>query len=299
MFKVSGSGITAQMNGNTLNLTGPASVDDFSAVFYGLFYENTHASPTISVREITFTVSDGSATSVIASTFVDVVPVNDMPVMDIDGPGTSNTFRATFVEGSSGVRVVSPSLAISDFDSSVLSHATAQLSGFDGSAEKLAVQLPSGSSLSSVYTISSSLLSVTGAAAIAEYETVLRSLQYVNTADEPTSGLRTVSLTVNDGTNNSLPVNSFVTIRLVNDPPQLTIATTHPFRAVFNEGGDSVAVAEPTAVEISDPDSPWLSELVVRLVNILNGSLESVLFTDPVGGTPLSNFLSNHVCQKY
>src|SRR5438045_3392654 len=50
---------------------------------------------------------------------------------------------------------------------------------------------------------SGGVLTLSGSASVANYQTALRSVTYVNTSDAPVSATRTVSFVVNDGLTNS------------------------------------------------------------------------------------------------
>ena len=49
-------------------------------------------------------------------------------------------------------------------------------------------------------------LTLTGTATVANYQTALRSVTYVNTSDNPSGLARTVTIITNDGAANSVPV---------------------------------------------------------------------------------------------
>ena len=66
------------------------------------------------------------------------------------------------------------------------------------------------------------VLDLTGTTTIANWQTVLRSVQYSTVSDNPTAATRTVSFTVNDGDAPSNTATKSVTVVPVNDAPVLT-----------------------------------------------------------------------------
>ena len=66
------------------------------------------------------------------------------------------------------------------------------------------------------------ILSFSGSATLAAYQAALRSVTYVNTSDTPTTTTRTVAWSGYDGTTNSAPVTSTITVAAANDAPVLT-----------------------------------------------------------------------------
>lgn len=70
------------------------------------------------------------------------------------------------------------------------------------------------------------MLSLSGTATLAQYESVLENVTYENTnTDNPNTGNRTVTWVVNDGSANSVGVTSTITVTAQNDPPAIGDAT--------------------------------------------------------------------------
>src|SRR5262249_34111215 len=86
-----------------LTLTGNATVATYQAVLRSVKYKNTSDGPTADARALSFTATDGFNTSAAATRAVNVVPVNDAPVLDTSGSpklpdvptGTANPAGAT------------------------------------------------------------------------------------------------------------------------------------------------------------------------------------------------------------
>ncbi|MEH1765881.1 MAG: DUF4114 domain-containing protein [Nostoc sp.] len=63
------------------------------------------------------------------------------------------------------------------------------------------------------------VLTLTGTATVAQYQTALRSVTYQNSSDNPNTTARTISFVVNDGSLNSNPATRDIDITAVNDAP--------------------------------------------------------------------------------
>ena len=132
----------------------------------------------------------------------------------------------------------------------------------------------------SLYNPFNGVLTLSGAASLADYQTALRNVAFdttsISTAD------RIIRVTVNDGTFDSNVGTTFmhVVIPPPNAPPVLDLDgdnSTIPggdYLTVFTDGGPAVAVVD-TDVRIFDIDSPLLASATVTLTNgDLLGSLE-------------------------
>jgi VCBS repeat-containing protein len=74
------TGIVASYVAPTLTLTGSSSVANYQAVLRTVAYNNGSNTPNPTSRTLSFSASDGTATSNVAAATVQVVPVNDAPV---------------------------------------------------------------------------------------------------------------------------------------------------------------------------------------------------------------------------
>ena len=115
--------------------------------------------------------------------------------------GTGNT--ATFAGGGPMPIVDQSNLAVIDADDSNIRSATVTLANrLDGAAERLTA-VTTGTGLSSSYVEASGVLTLSGSASKADYEQVLRTVSYDNTAASPSGGTRQANFVINDGTVNS------------------------------------------------------------------------------------------------
>lgn len=112
-------------------------------------------------------------------------------------------------------------------------------------------------------------LQFTGQASVSEYETLLLSLTYVNTASEPTSGNRSIAITLSDGVHQDMTA-VIVIVILQNDSP-LTVQASET-RLRYVEGDQGLAVGALSGVTLVDEDR---DAVIRRLTISLSGGLES------------------------
>lgn len=172
--------------------------------------------------EFPFAVSDGVGGTINGISFaITINPVNDAPTVDLNGAAAGLNFAADFTEGGGAVAIVAGTLSVSDPDNTNLVGATAVLVNRpDGTAESLSVNT-GGTGILASYNPSTGILSLAGLNTVNNYQTVLRSLKYNNTSQNPTTTNRIVNVTVHDGSLNSSAAASTITIHPVNDPPVL------------------------------------------------------------------------------
>jgi large repetitive protein len=129
----------------------------------------------------------------------------------VDPSGASSSYSATYTTGGSGVAIASSTATISEPDSPTLTSMTVTIDNpLDGSGEKLSATTTGA--LTSSY--ANNVLTVSGVADLATYETVLQSVLYSDTAVSATPGSRTLSVVVNDGTDTSTAATSTITVVL-------------------------------------------------------------------------------------
>ena len=105
--------------------------------------------------------------------------------------------------------------------------------------------------MASAYDPVTGTLTLSNAASFADYETALEAIRFSAAGDNPVAGNRIIQVVVNDGTNDSQPATSLVTVVAVNDPPINTVP-----------GGQTVAedtILPIAGVSVADSDSSALT----------------------------------------
>jgi hypothetical protein len=248
------SGSYASATG-VLTLTGSATKADYQAALRSVEYRNNDAvSPAPGARGIDFRVQDSdAANSNIASTTLTVIGVNDAPALGAGG----NT--VAYVEDDPATPV-NPDLTVSDNDDAELESAEVAIGeGFDSSEDELIFVNQNG--ITGVYDTSTGVLTLIGAASVADYQAALRSVDYRNNDQSgPSTADRSISFAVNDGEVDSNAVTTTVTVAQVADAPILTAGSN---AATFTEGGAPVVVDD--AITVSDIDSVSLTGATVSI----------------------------------
>ncbi len=177
-----------------------------------------------------------------------------IPVVDLDADNSSGiaggNYSASFTENSGPVTIV-------DADATVLSPSNGTLDSMsvtltnllDGNAESLHADT-TGTGITAAYDSGTGVLTLSGADTADHYRTVLRTLTYDNTSDNPTETARIITLEATSGFNVSNAVTSTVSITATNDAPVIT----------SNGGGTDASImlaeniTDVTTVTSSDPD---------------------------------------------
>jgi Mg-chelatase subunit ChlD len=230
---------------NTLNDTIPEGVENVTVAIGAISggnFENVVVSPTNG--SVTTTIIDNDA----------------LPVVDPNGGGNGTNSETTFTEGQAGVSIADQ-LTITDADSPTLQGAKVTLTNAQD-ADSLVVGSPNANITVSTATVHGQIvLTLTGAATTAEYQAVIKSITFQNSSQDPSVADRTITVTVNDGQNDSVPATSIVHVVPVNDAP--TVSFT---------GSDYVENGAPQALinslQIGDVDGGQLSGAKITVTGV-------------------------------
>ncbi|WP_246785212.1 DUF4347 domain-containing protein [Bradyrhizobium sp. S69] len=237
----------------TLTLTGKDTVANYQQVLDSITFLTT--STTSGNRTIDWTVTDGSASNGSSGTATSTVDVALGPQVTAGG-------RVSFTGGSTAAVTLDPTLSLTDQASATLQSATVTiasaqagdvLSFNNGASDNFA----DGGAITATY--AGGVLSLTGTASVADYQSALRQVQFsfnssVNggTDVDPTAGgtdtTRAIGWAVSDSTVTSNTGSS--TLNVVHTGPTVTAGGTVNF-----ELGSTAPVTLDAAAAVSDPDS--------------------------------------------
>src|SRR5205085_1771817 len=162
-----------------------------------------------------------------------------------------------------GPVAVDPGVTASDVDSASFTGATVQItSGYAGSQDQLAFTDQNG--ITGSYDSPTGVLTLSGTASVADYQTALQSVTYENTSDSPSTDTRTVTFQVDDGgatDNLSNTVTRDISVTPSNDAPAVTTSSG----STSYTAGDTAGTAVDTAVTASDVDDTNLEGAQVRI----------------------------------
>ena len=286
-----------------LNLTGNDSLTNYQRVLRSVTYEHRESDPGVPdtrARNVTFLIFDGRHYSVPVWSIVTFAAVNDAPILDLNPADATTTFYNTaFTEELGPVYAVHPLATIEDIDTAQLSSLAVVIEnvldeGFEFLSFNMtpAVRLVFSSAIIN-YSTTAGLLAVQLPATVAEYQALLRTLQYDNTRDEPNFAERSLRITANDGELDSLPVYSLIDMVAVNDPPRLNVSedVSGVYQATFTEGDAPVEIVSNSSLVIEDDDDKFLTELFVNVTGVRDPRFEAVFIDELSLTTQLTGFV--------
>jgi hypothetical protein len=234
--------ITGSYNAATgvLTLSGSDTKANYQSALRSVKYNNSSEAPTATPRTISWVVTDGTTPSTAVTSTVNVTPVNDAPVLTVGG-------TLNYTEDQAATALNS-SLTVTDVDNANLTGATVSITANFASGQDVLSFTPSGAVTGS-YNAATGVLTLSGSDAVATYQTVLRSVKYSNSSQNPSAASRTVTWTVTDGTDASAPATSTINVTSVNDAPVVTAGAT----ITYNE--NDAATAIDTTVTVTDVDN--------------------------------------------
>lgn len=229
----------------TLTLSGASSIADYETAVRSVAYSNVSDNPSTSIRTVTVIVDDGSALSGAPTRTITVAATNDAPTVTPSGGS------AAYTENDAAV-TVDAGIATADVDTPTLASASVQITGnYVGGEDVLAFTNQSG--ISGSWDAGTGTLSLSGTATVAQYETALRTITYLDTSDAPSTSARTVTFVVDDGGAPSSPGTRGVTVTAVNDAPALagtggSVSYTENAAPLVVDGGLVVADLDNTSL---------------------------------------------------
>ena len=277
-------------NFTALMLEGPAPLATFQQILRTLTYVDTAEEPTIGQRIIELQISDGNFTSEVSLILVNIGIVNDLPVIDLNGPAVPDlNYMVNYVEGEGANFIVdTSSLTVSDNDHDTLVSVDIILTNpLDTPLEILDVTIPDGVSINKSYDNTTGVLELSGEAYLRDYQEVLRTTTYSNMEalpGRPSTDQRLVMFIADDGENYGIPVNTTVTFESVNDPPILDLngeALGVNYNTSFTEEGDPVSIASSN-ITVFDIDNDNLSFAIITISNYFDDGKEFLLVNDDV-----------------
>lgn len=204
------NGITSSFNSSTgtLTLTGSSSIANYESALRAVTYNNISSTPNTANRTFTFTINDGTDGSNTQSRDFSITKINDAPVLaNIESSALS-------YQANDPPSVITDNITVSDADDANIENATVEItSGFENGEDVLAFSDILG--ITGSYNNTTGVLSLTGTATKADYETALQSVTYENTNSSPATQPREVTFTVNDGNDNSNTQSRNISLNIV------------------------------------------------------------------------------------
>ncbi|NJL59971.1 MAG: DUF4347 domain-containing protein [Desulfobacteraceae bacterium] len=150
-------------------------------------------------------------------------PSIDLDANDSSG-ATGSDFKTSFTEGQETVGITDTDLTIKDAQNGIIKSTTITLTNpTDRSAEALVADT-GNFNIKQTYNAATGVLTLEGLDTVEHYQTVLRTVQYSNTSEDPVTQERVITFTVQDsGGNTSAVATSRVAVNAVNNAPVVTL----------------------------------------------------------------------------
>ena len=175
--------------------------------------------------------------------------------------------------------VLDSSLTLTDADNTTLAGATVSITSSLFAGDTLNFTNQNG--ITGSYDSGTGILTLTGSASVANYQTALRSITFSSPSDNPTNfgsdTSRTITWQANDGALSSTAATSTVTVTAVDDAPVVTAGAT----VSFTEQGSAVVL--DSGLTLSDADNTTLASATVSIGSFVAG--DTLNFTNQNGIT--------------
>lgn len=176
---------------------------------------------------------------------------------------TLNPAPLSFTEGQAATPLDS-GLTLSDAGVATLAGATVTLGGYAAGEDALA--FANAGAITGRWDATAGVLTLGGTASVADYQAALRSVTYSNASLDPTTGPRTIAITIDDGTIRSAVATRTLAVIAVNTPPSITGPAVQSMAE-----GQSIGLP----ISVADVDA--------------DGAIEQVTLSASVGGLTLQN----------
>jgi len=258
---VTATSISKSYNSGTgvLLLSGSDTIAHYQTVLRSVTFENTSENPDTTARAIDIIANDGTIDSAAVSSTISVTAVNDAPSVDLDpdnSGGNQPGFAAGFTENGGAVKIEDTDAAISDPDTANISSMTVTITNVQ--PDDTLDATPAGS-ITKTYHPTTGILELSGTDTQANYRTVLRSVTFDNTSNNPVSTARTITFAADDGLGNGASATCTLSITTSNDPPVMTPAG--PF-SISEHAAENDVVATVSATDIDDDESSLTFSIV-------------------------------------
>jgi hypothetical protein len=244
----------------TMTLSGSSSVANYQTALRSVTYFDNSDNPSGADRTVTYTANDGAVNSNSSTSTIHVTPVNDAPVVTATG-------TLAYTENQAAT-AIAPALTVTDADTATLTTATVTISAnYVNGEDVLAFTTQNG--ITGSFDAPSGTMTLTGTASVANYQTAMESVTYVNTSENPSTAARTVTFNADDGqaaNHLSAGSNHTITVASVDDTP-VNNGVPGQFTVM---SGFTHAI---TGLSISDVDAGAGNDITTTLTSAGGGSV--------------------------
>ena len=210
-----------------------------------------------------------------------VSPPNVPPALDLDADNSTiggANYLTAFTDGGPAVAIVDTDVLIIDSDDTELTSATVTLTNPDTDDVLTFNGTPPAGITAFLYDPLTGILTLTGTASLAAYQTALQQITFNNTGTNPSTETRIIDVVVNDGTAASNLAHAIIQVVQVNNAPVVDLDADNStvdgtsFRTTFTENGAPVPIADIDTL-ITDADSTTLASATITLTDPQAGDL--------------------------
>ncbi|MDE2446883.1 MAG: DUF4347 domain-containing protein, partial [Alphaproteobacteria bacterium] len=277
----------------TLTMTGTATVAQYQTMLQGVQFNNLSHTPDTTPRTINVTTTDGTQISNTAVATVNVVPVNDPPVIDLDndnssnasGAGTGANFEFTYIENAPAAPLADlAGFTLTDPEDNIVEMTITLTDGKVGDTIQFPSGMPggvTGSALPLATLAADGTLTVTltgtGATTTADWNAILAAVTFLpstNNVNDPSPADRHISIQASDS-NSAMSNVATATIHVIpqNDPPTLDMDDNNS--SGINAGNVLIAYTE------NDPPVLLNSVIVTNDLDDTNYESAQVVNSNP------------------
>ena len=192
----------------TIVLTGADTQANYQAAIRSILFVNVSNTPSTAPRTVSITVSDGLATSNIATRQITIQAVDQAPVLS-----TNSTGPLSYSATTGGSIAVAPKLTVTDADNANLTSASIQITSNYQRGKDFLVFVNTAT-IKGTFNQATGILTLTGIDTVANYRAALQSVMYKFVGTTSSTVAKTISFTANDG-----QLNSTVSTQTINVGP--------------------------------------------------------------------------------
>ncbi|HEY2248453.1 MAG TPA: DUF4347 domain-containing protein [Bradyrhizobium sp.] len=241
--------------GGVLTLSGTDTTQHYQLVLDAVNYSSSAADPTAGGtdpgRTIDWQVNDGLLSSPTPGPDVNETLLNFVtaPQVDLDASGAGTGFATTFTENGAPLAIVDTDVSVTAPSIANLESATIVLTDAKaGDSLSIAGTLPGGIDATIDTSVAGKItMHLSNSASVADYQTALGQIRFVNSSDNPDTTDRDITVQVTGDETDSNVAHATVHVVAVNDPPVNTVP-----------GSFVGVITQPTAfngLSVSDPDA--------------------------------------------
>jgi hypothetical protein len=243
----------------TLSLTGVDTVSNYRTALRSIAFYDRWLLPNTSLRTVSFSVSDGSLSSNTASRNINVIRLNNPPVLS-----AIETTPSSYLQNSSAV-IVTQTIAVTDTEDNTLVSATIKVSsGYQIGADVLS--FVNTAKITGAWNATTGTLTLTGVDTLSNYRTALRTVKFSSVNGSVGNSARTIAFQVSDGKDLSNIASRNINVTGV---PNLSgIETNLLSYTVQNQ-----AAVITNTLQVAVFDGGKITKATVHIVNVQSGDV--------------------------